>query len=99
MKELIKFVEQKDIKEDRSFLRTGQEVRVWIMIKEGDKKRLQPFEGTVVAVRGERGGTGSNFTVRKISYGVTVEKIFPLHSPSIGRIEVLKNNISKKAKL
>lgn len=67
--------------------RAGDTVRVHVRIKEGEKERLQAFEGVVLRRRGE--GLGSSFTVRKVSYGVGVERIFPLHSPVIDRVEVL----------
>lgn len=67
--------------------RAGDTVRVHVRIKEGEKERLQAFEGVVLRRRGE--GLGSSFTVRKVSYGVGVERIFPMHSPVIDRVEVL----------
>lgn len=67
--------------------RAGDTVRVHVRIKEGEKERLQAFEGVVLRRRGE--GLGSSFTVRKVSYGVGVERIFPMHSPVIDRVEVV----------
>ena len=67
--------------------RVGDTVRVWVLIKEGDKERAQAFEGVVI--RRHHHGLRSSFTVRKISYGVGVERIFPVHSPRIDRVEVV----------
>ena len=75
----------------------GDTVRILVKVVEGDKERLQPFDGTVIARRG--GNTRETFTVRKISFGVGVERIFPLHSSSIDKIEVLKKGSVRRAKL
>ena len=75
----------------------GDTVRVSVKVVEGDKERIQPFDGVVIARRG--GNTRETFTVRKISFGIGVEKIFPLHSPSIEKIEVLKRGSVRRAKL
>lgn len=75
----------------------GDTVRVWVKIKEGDKERLQAYEGVVIARNG--GGLMESFTVRKISYGEGVERVFPIHSPNIDRIEVLKRGKVRRAKL
>ena len=75
----------------------GDTVKVWVKIREGDKERLQAYEGVVIA----RGGIGINesFTVRKISYGEGVERVFPVLSPNIDRVEVLKRGKVRRAKL
>jgi large subunit ribosomal protein L19 len=75
----------------------GDTVKVYVRVVEGDKERLQPYEGIVIARRG--GGIRETFTVRKISFGVGVERIFPIHSPSIDRIEVIKKGDVRRAKL
>ncbi len=77
--------------------RAGDTVKVYTKYKEGDKTRVQHFEGVVIAISG--GGINVNFTVRKVSYGVGVEKIFPLYSPSIEKIEVVQRMKVKRAKL
>ncbi|MDD2753183.1 MAG: 50S ribosomal protein L19 [Candidatus Portnoybacteria bacterium] len=79
-------------------LKSGQTIRVHQRIKEGNKERIQPFEGLVIAVKHGRGLDGS-FTVRKISEGVGVERIYPLHSPTIDKIEILKTAKVRQAKL
>jgi large subunit ribosomal protein L19 len=90
-------IQKKFLKQDAPELRAGDSVRVHTKIKEGDKERIQIFEGTVIAFR--KGGTGSTFTVRKVSYGVGVERIFPLHSPRIDKIEVTGHGEVRRAKL
>lgn len=75
----------------------GDTVKVYVRIKEGEKDRLQMFEGTVIARRG--GGISETFTVRRVSYGVGVEKTFPLHSPNVDKIEVVRLAKVRRAKL
>ena len=84
---LLKEIESSYRRADLPDLRAGDSVRVHTLIKEGDKERVQIFEGVVIGQH--RGGSRASFTVRKISYGVGVERIFPLHSPRYERIEVL----------
>jgi large subunit ribosomal protein L19 len=75
----------------------GDKVKVHVKVTEGNKERIQVFEGTVIRKRG--GGTKGTFTVRKISYGVGVERIFPLHSPMINKIQVVRYGRVRRAKL
>src|SRR5215213_4604799 len=75
----------------------GDTVRVHVKVKEGDKERIQIFQGVIIARRG--GGTRETFTARKVSGGVGVERVFPLHSPSIDRIEVVRRGRVRRAKL
>lgn len=79
-------------------IKAGQTVKVYQKVKEGNKERIQPFEGLVIAVKHGRGLDGT-FTVRKISSGIGVERIYPLHSPAIEKIEVLKKADVRRAKL
>jgi large subunit ribosomal protein L19 len=81
----------------RPRLRSGDTVKVHVKVREGDKERIQVFEGLVIAMRG--GGARASFTVRKVSFGQGVERIFPLHSPSIDRIEVVRTARVRRAKL
>ncbi len=89
---------QEQLKKDLPELKSGQTVRVHQRIKEGDKIRIQPFEGLVLAVKHGRGLDGT-FTVRKIAEGVGVERIYPLHSPAIDKVEILKSSRVRRAKI
>ena len=75
----------------------GDTIKVWVKIREGEKERLQAYEGVVIALNG--GGITASFTVRKISYGEGVERVFPLYSPNVASIEVLKRGKVRRAKL
>lgn len=90
-------IEKKHLRTGVPELRAGDSVRVHTKIKEGDKERIQIFEGVVISH--SKGGTGAMFTVRKMSYGVGVERIFPLHSPRIDRIEVVGHGEVRRARL
>ncbi len=92
----LKMIEE-GYKKDISPFRVGDTVRVTMKIKEGEKERLQTFEGAVIGRRGS--GTRETFMVRKISYGIGVEKIFPLYSPLIEKIEVVRRGDVRRAKL
>jgi large subunit ribosomal protein L19 len=89
---------ESQIRSDLPDIRAGDTVRVLQKIREGDKERLQPFEGLVIARKHGR-GISSTITVRKVSEGIGVERIFPLHSPTIQKIEVLKRSKVRRAKL
>ena len=90
-------VEESQMRKDLPAFRAGDTVRVHVKIKEGDKERVQVFEGTVIGQR--RARNHSTFTVRKISFGQGVERIFPLHSPVLEKIEVLRSSRVRRAKL
>jgi large subunit ribosomal protein L19 len=83
----LDYIEKKQLRKDVTDFRTGDTVRVHWKVKEGEKERVQPFEGVVI--RKTKGANRATFTVRKMSYGVGVERIFPLHSPRYERIDVL----------
>lgn len=100
MADLIKVVEQEYIssREKMPDFRAGDTINVHVKIKEGAKERIQQFQGVVIQRRGY-GTNGESFTVRKISNGVGVERIFPLTSPSIDKIEIIKQGKVRRAKL
>lgn len=95
--EAIKIVEAGQLKKDRSGFAPGDTVKVSVKVIEGEKERLQAFEGVVIRKRG--GGASASFTVRRISYGVGVERTFPLHSPRIDKIQVTKRAVVRRSKL
>ncbi|MEW6319788.1 MAG: 50S ribosomal protein L19 [Acidobacteriota bacterium] len=82
---------------ERPRMRAGDTVKVHVKVKEGDKERIQVFEGVVINLR--RGGVRASFTVRKVSFGQGVERIFPLHSPIIQKIDVVRSAKVRRAKL
>lgn len=94
---LIDSIETKQKRSDLPHFQIGDNVKVHVRIKEGDKTRIQIFEGLVIAKK--HSGTKETFTVRKISYGIGVERTFPLHNPNISTIEVLRRNKVRRAKL
>jgi len=93
---MTKYVKKK-LKTDIPTMRPGDTVRVHVKIKEGDKERLQAFEGTLIARNNT--GMGESITVRKMSFGHGVERIFPLHAPVVDRIEVVRTGKVRRAKL
>ena len=97
LRKAISDIEAKYLRKDMPAFRSGDTVRVHTKIKEGDKERIQVFEGVVIAYR--RGRTSSMFTVRKVSYGVGVERMFPVHSPRIDRVEVLGHGEVRRSRL
>ena len=97
MANIIDQLEREGMKNDVPVFEIGDTVKVVVKIKEGDKERLQAFEGVVISRK--NGGIRETFTVRKISYGVGVEKTFPLHSPKIATIEVVRKGKPRRAKL
>ena len=96
--DLIKKIEQENLREDQYDFNVGDTVRISYRIKEGEKERTQIFEGLVIGVNGRK-GTNQTFTVRKVVSGVGVEKIFPIHSSNIEKIEVVKFAKIRRAKL
>ena len=93
----VELVEREQLRTDLQDFKVGDTVKVHVKIVEGEKERVQPFEGVVI--RRKRGGIRSTFAVRKISYGIGVERIFPLHSPRIDRIDVVSRGKVRRAKL
>lgn len=95
--DLIKEVEKRNIKEGLPHFIAGDSVKVHVRVVEGGRERVQVFEGLVIRRQGS--GTRETFTVRRVTYGIGVERIFPLHSPSISKIEVVRRGRVRRAKL
>jgi large subunit ribosomal protein L19 len=94
---IVDTINQKQLKSDLPEFRAGDTVRVYSRIKEGDKERVQMLEGVVIARKGS--AINETITVRKVSYGVGVERVFPIHSPTIEKIEVASRGKVRRAKL
>ena len=97
MSDIIRELEKEQLRSDLPKLEIGDTGRVYVKVVEGNRERLQNFEGIVIKMQG--GGIRKTFTVRRISYGVGVERTFPYHSPRIGRIEVVRHGVVRRAKL
>lgn len=95
--DIIKKIEQEHMRIDLPEFRPGDTINVHIRIIEGEKERIQVFKGTVIRLR--KGGTSSTFTVRKVSGGIGVERIFPLHTPSIEKIEVVSRGKVRQSRI
>ena len=95
--DIIKAIEHEQLKEKVPVLDVGNTVRVHVKVKEGNRERIQVFEGIIIKKQG--GGVNETFTVRKISYGVGVEKTFLLHSPNVEKVEVVRVGKARRAKL
>lgn len=97
MQDIIRSIEDEYFKKDLPDFNPGDNVKVHVKVVEGTRERIQIFEGTVIKIRGA--GLSRTFTVRRISYGVAVERTFPLHSPKIARIEVTRRGKVRRARL
>lgn len=97
MSDIIHEIDKEQLRTDLPALEVGDQVRVFVKVIEGTRERLQNFEGTVIKIQG--GGIRKSFTVRRVSYGVGVERTFPYNSPRIGRIEVIRHGVVRRAKL
>jgi len=95
--DVIETIEKEQMRVDIPDFRPGDTIKVHVRIKEGDKERVQTFQGVVLRKR--KGRTGATFTVRKVSYGIGVERIFPLYSPNIDRIEVVSRGKVRRGRL
>ena len=95
--DLIKELEAQQLKQEKPEVNVGDTVRVHVKIKEGSRERIQVFEGIVIAKR--HGGLEETITVRRVAYGVGVEKVFPVHSPLIEKIETVRSGFVRRAKL
>ena len=97
MSEIIRSIEQAQLRTDLPSFNVGDTLRVFVKVVEGSRERLQAFEGTVIAKR--NGSSRETFTVRRVSYGIGVERTFPLHSPRVDHIEVIRKGKVRRAKL
>ena len=95
--DIMKQIESEHLRMDLPAFRAGDTVKVHTRIIEGDKERIQVFQGVVLRV--QRGGTGATFTVRKVSDGVGVERIFPMHTPAIDRVEILSQGKVRRSRI
>ena len=93
----LKLIAQDSLKSEVPAIEIGDTVKVHVKIREGDKERIQLFEGTVIARKGS--GISETFTVHRLSYGVGVERVFPVHSPKIAKIETIRHGKVRRAKL
>lgn len=93
----MKLIAQDSLKEETPVFSIGDTVRVSVNIREGERERVQMFEGTVIAKKSS--GVSETFTVRRLSYGVGVERVFPLHSPNVKNVEIVRRGRVRRAKL
>lgn len=93
----LKLIAQDSMKAELPVVEIGDTVNVSVKIREGDKERIQAFEGTVIARKGS--GVAETFTVRRLSYGVGVERVFPIHSPNVAGVEIIRKGRVRRAKL
>ena len=93
----LKLIAQDSLKSDAPVIEIGDTVKVHVKIREGDKERIQVFEGTIIARKGS--GVSETFTVRRVSYGVGVERVFPVHSPNVAKVEVVRHGRVRRSKL
>ena len=95
--DIIKEIEREQLKQDKPYFSPGDTVRVHVRVVEGNRERIQVFEGTVIKMRGS--GIRETFTVRRVSYGVGTERTFPIHSPKIEKVEIVRRGKVRRAKL
>jgi len=97
MNDIIRSIEAAQLRTDLPAFNVGDTLRVWVKVVEGSRERLQAFEGTVIAKR--NGSVRETFTVRRVSYGIGVERTFPVHSPRVSSVEVIRRGKVRRAKL
>ena len=95
--EALNLIAKDSIKEQQPEIKIGSTVRVSVKIKEGQRERIQAFEGTVIAIKGS--GVAKTFTVRRVSYGVVVERVFPVNSPNVAKVDLVRNGTVRRSKL
>lgn len=95
--DVLKIISADSVKQEIPAFEVGDTVRIGVNIREGDKERVQMFEGTVIARKGS--GISETFTVRRVSYGVGIERVFPIHSPNVKEVKVIRRGKVRRAKL
>lgn len=93
----MKVITAGQMKEEAPVVKIGDTVKVHVKIREGERERIQIFEGTIIAKRGS--GVSETFTVRRVSYGVGIERVFPLHSPNVAKVELVRSGKVRRSKL
>ena len=93
----LKIITEGQMKQDAPVIRVGDPVKVHVKIREGERERIQVFEGTIIAKKGS--GVSETFTVRRVSYGVGVERVFPVHSPNVAKVELVRSGKVRRSKL
>ena len=93
----LKLIAQDSLKAEKPSFEIGDTIRIGVKIREGERERIQEFEGTVIAKNGS--GISETFTVRRVSYGVGVERVFPVHSPNVAKVELVRNGKVRRSKL
>jgi large subunit ribosomal protein L19 len=93
----LKIITEGQMKQDTPVIRVGDTVKVHVKIREGERERIQVFEGTIIAKKGS--GVSETFTVRRVSYGVGVERVFPVHSPNVAKVELVRSGKVRRSKL
>ena len=93
----LKLIAQDSLKAEKPSFEIGDTIRIGVKIREGERERIQAFEGTVIAKRGS--GVSETFTVRRVSYGVGVERVFPIHSPNVADVKIIRRGKVRRAKL
>ena len=97
MNEIIRAIEKEQIREDLTQFNIGDTIKVHVRIKEGNRERIQVFEGTVI--KKQNGGLRETFTVRRVAHGCGIERVFPLHSPTVEKVEIVREGKVRRAKL
>lgn len=93
----LKLISDSSLKAEAPVVKVGSTVRVHVKIREGERERIQVFEGTVIAMKGS--GVAQTFTVRRVSYGVGIERVFPVHSPNVAKVETVREGKIRRSKL
>lgn len=93
----LKLIAQDSLREEMPVLNIGDTVKVHVKIKEGERERIQVFEGTIIAKK--HGGINETFTVRRVAHGVGIERVFPVHSPSVSKVEIIRSGRVRRGKL